>query len=268
MEQNKYRGRQELPSEITGRIDRILEEMRIEEISVLEFPEQLLAVLLIEIDGKSIANRWKENPFVYEKRYTEMERKLSRIRQKIHENSGFSKVLDGFSLIPSRQALMNIWELGKRLCAMYSGLELEFDLTYGIKREFRSQILAGVMDYLADAIHHRGNKEFFFTPYNLAAFVTELVAPRFGTVWDPAFGSGTLLIQAAKRVEENYGTCWITGNEINRRMVQFARINAFYHGMSLKLVELKETDTIEEFKKDGGMAKYEYILANPPVSSV
>lgn len=66
MEQNKYQGRQELPSKVTGTIDRILEEMRIEGISVLEFPEQFLAVLLIEIVCKLRENRWRENPFLYE----------------------------------------------------------------------------------------------------------------------------------------------------------------------------------------------------------
>lgn len=268
MEQNKYQGRKELPSEITGRIDRTLEEMRIEGISVLEFPEQLLAVLLIEIVRKSGADRWKENPFFYEEGRTEMEWIFSEIRHNVHEHPGFSKVLEGVLLISSRQVLMHLWELGGRLCVIYAELELELGLAYERQREFQAQILTEVMDYLVDAIQHRGNKEFFFTPYNLAVFVAELVNPKFGAVWDPAFGSGTLLIQAAKRVKENYGTCQIIGNEINRRMVRFARINAFYHGMSLKLMELKEIDTIEECQKTGGLEKYDYILANPPVSSV
>lgn len=268
MEQNKYQGRKELPSEITGKIDRILEEMRIEGISVLEFPEQLLAVFLIEIVRKSGANRWKENPFFYEEGRTEMEWIFSKIRHIVHEHPGFSKVLEGVLLISSRQVLMNLWELGGRLCAIYSELELELELVYKRQREFQYDTLSAVMDYLVDAIHHSENKEFFFTPFNLAAFVTELVNPKFGAVWDPAFGSGTLLIQAAKWVKENYGTCWITGNEINKRMVRFAHINAFYHGMSLKLVEFKEVDTIEEFQKTGGLEKYDCILANPPVSSV
>lgn len=268
MEQNKYWGRKELPSEITGRIDRILEEMRIEGISVLEFPEQLLAVLLIEIDNKSSLNRWKENPFLYEEGKKEAEWKFSKICEKIRKNPGFDKILDGVLLVSSRQILINLWELGKHLCAIYSDLELDLERAYERDREFLSQILAEVMDYLVEAIYRRGNKEFFFTPYNLAAFVAELVNPKFGAVWDPAFGSGTLLIQAAQRVKENYGTCQITGNEINRRMVRFAHINAFYHGMSLKLVEFNEMDTIEEFQKTGGLETYDYIFANPPVSSV
>ena len=268
MEQNKYQGRKELPSEITGRIDRILEEMRIEGISVLEFPEQLLAILMTEIVYKSKTNRWKKNSFFYEEGRLEAEWKFNEIWQNVRDNPDFSKILEGIQLIHSRQVLINLWELASRLCAMYSELELELEVTYVRQKEFRAQILAEVMDYLVDAIHRRGNKEFFFTPYNLAAFVAELVDPKFGAVWDPAFGSGTLLIQAAKRVEENYGTCQITGNEINRRMVRFARINAFCHGMSLKLVDFKEIDTIEEAKRTEGPEKYDYILANPPVSSV
>lgn len=268
MAQNKYQGKKELPSEITGRIDRILEEMRIEGISVLEFPEQLLAVLLIEIINKSSIDRWKKNPFLYEEGRKEAEFILSENGQEFRRNPDLNMVLEGVRLLSSRQVLMNLWELASRVCAMDSVLEMEIEMTYGSQREFRSGILAGVMDYLVDAIYHRGNKEFFFTPFNLAAFVTKLVAPKSGTAWDPAFGSGTLLIQAAKRVKENYGTCQITGNEINRRMVRFAHINAFYHGMSLKFVELKEIDTIEEFQKAGELEKYDYIFANPPVSSV
>ncbi|MDE6846734.1 MAG: SAM-dependent methyltransferase [Lachnospiraceae bacterium] len=268
MVQNEYWGREELSNEITGRIDRILEEMRIEGLPVLEFPEQLLAVILIEIDSKSRANRWKENPFLYEGGRREAEWKLSQARERVRENPGFSKVLEGVLLSSSRQILMNLWELGKHLCTVYSGLELEFELTYGGKSEFQVQILAGVMDYLVDAVYRRENKEFLFTPYNLAVFMAELVAPKIGVVWDPAFGSGTLLIQAANRVKENYGTCQITGNEINRRMVRFAHINAFYHGMPLGSMEFNDIDTIEEFQKTGGTEKYDYILANPPVSSI
>lgn len=268
MEQNKYWGRKELPSEITGRIDRILEEMRIEGISVLEFPEQLLAVLLIEIDNKSSLNRWKENPFLYEEGRKEAEWRFSQVREVVRKNPGFDKILDGVLLVSSRQVLMNLWDLGKHLCAIYSDLELDLEWAYERRKEFMPQMLAEVMDYMVDAIYRRGNKEFFFTPYNLAAFVAELVNPKIGAVWDPAFGSGTLLIQAAKRVKENYGTCPITGNEIDRRMVRFAHINAFYHGMSLKLVEFNEMDTIEEYKKTGRLERYDYIFANPPVSSV
>lgn len=268
MEQNKYQGRSGLPSEITGRIDRILEEMRIEGISVLEFPEQLLAVMLIEIDSKSGVNTWKENPFMYEEGRKEAEWKFSQVREKVRENWGFSKVLERVVLSSSRQILMNMWELGRNLCVRYPELELEFKLTYGSKSGFQSQILADVMDYLMDVVYRRGKKEFLLTPYNLAVFMAELVDPKFGSVWDPAFGSGTLLIQAAKRVKENYGTCQITGNEFNWRMVRFAHINAFYHGIPLQMVEFNEIDTIEEFQTQGGMKKYDYILANPPVSSV
>lgn len=270
MEQNKYQGRKELPSEITGRIDRILEEMRIEGISVLVFPEQLLAVFLMKMTWKPGANRWKENPYFYEEERAEMEWIFSQIcsSQGFLGNPELSKTLKEVLPVSSRQVLMNLWELGGRLCVIYPELEAELKLAYDEQRGFQSQILSEVMDYLVDAIHRRGNKEFFFTPFNLAVFVTELVDPKSGAVWDPAFGSGTLLIQAAKRVKENYGTCQILGNEINRRMVQFARINAFYHGMSLELMEFKEIDTIEEFKKTGGREKYDYILANPPVSSV
>lgn len=267
MGQNKYQDRKELPSEITGRIGRILEEMRIEGISVLEFPEQLLAVLVIEIVNKSSIDRWKKNPFLYEEGRREAEFILSKTCKEFCRNPDFNKVLEGVLLISSRQVLINLWELASRVCAMDSIFVIEFEMAYESQGEFRPGILAEVMDYLVDAIYHRGNKEFFFTPFNLAAFVTELVDPKSGTVWDPAFGSGTLLIQVAKRVKEHYGRCQITGNEINRRMVRFALINAFYHGMSLKLMEFKEIDTIEEFQKAGELEKYDYIFANPPVSS-
>lgn len=187
MEQNKYQGRQELPSKVTGTIDRILEEMRIEGISVLEFPEQFLAVLLIEIVCKLRENRWRENPFLYEEGRAEAVWTFNEIRHNARKNPGFSKVLDGVLLISSRQILMNLWELGGRLCAIYSELELELELSYKKHREFRFQTLAGVMDYLVDAIHHIGNKEFFFTPYNLATFVAELV--RSQKMKKPGYGA-------------------------------------------------------------------------------
>lgn len=50
--------------------------------------------------------------------------------------------------------------------------------------------------------------------------------------------------------------------------MRFAHINAFYHGMSLELLEFKAIDTIKEAQETREPEKYDYILANPPVSSV
>lgn len=264
MEQNKGESRPEIHGEIIGQVDRILEEMRIEGISMLEFPGQFLMVMLIEIIGRPAEERWKGQLFFYTDLQMEIEQQFGAAKQRIREDTDFNIIIKEVSPVSSRQVLMNLWGLGSRLCQVYPGVEEEFKLACTGRGGLQSQPLAKMMDYLTDAIQRRGSKDLFFTPYNLASFAAELVAPEHGIIWDPAFGSGTLLIQAAKRADG----CRIAGNDISREMVRFAHMNAFYHGIPLKLLELKETDTIEEMRKAQNPVKYDYIFANPPVSSV
>lgn len=269
MEQNQFQSSKGLPGEITGRVDRILEEMRIEGISVLDFPGQLLAVFLIEIIGHlKEEDRWKKNPFFYEKSREGAEDIFHEALEFIDDKSYISNYMREIQLFSSGQVLANLWDLGKRMCEFYPGLEPELERIYTGYEELKFQPLEELMDYLVERIPCRGDEGIFFTPRNLAIFVAELVNPRRGKVWDPASGSGTLLIQAAKQVEKNNGTCQMEGYEINRRMVHFARANALLHGLSSRTVEWKETDTIKESRDQAGMEKYDYIFANPPVSSV
>lgn len=268
MEQNTGKSRPEMHSEIIGQIDRILEEMRIEGISMLEFPGQFLLVMLIEIIGRPVEDRWKEIPFFYTDLQLGVEQRFRTVQQRIEKGTDFNAIIQEVLPVSSRQVLVHLWELGRRLCQVYPEVEDEFELACTGRGGLQSRPLADMMDYLTDAIQRRGNKDLFFTPYNLASFAVELACIGRGTIWDPAFGSGTLLIQAAKQADDSYGMYRIAGNDINREMVQFAHMNAFYHGISSKFLELKQRDTIEEMREAQNPVKYDYIIANPPVSSV
>ncbi|MCM1543077.1 MAG: SAM-dependent methyltransferase [Blautia sp.] len=268
MGQNKYHDRPQLPNELMGKVNRIVEEMRIEGISVLELPEQLMAILIMEIVGGRERDRWKENPFLYEEEWERAKRAFMDAQRRLRDAPCFDTIWNEIRLISSRQVLMNLWDLGEWLCRESPGLSQELEGAFSGKSGLQSQVLAETMDYLAEAIHHRGDRGFFFTPYNLAVLVTELVNPGDGKIWDPSFGSGILLIQAAKKAEQNTGTYCIAGNEINHRMVRFAHINAFCHGIAAQFMEFGEADTIEESRRATFYELYDYIIANPPVSSV
>lgn len=263
MEQNLYWDRQELPTEITGRIDRILEEMRMEGISVLTMPEQLLVLLLVKAVSGYEPDVWEGNFFLYD--MEGMQQEFHVIKQNAGKVSVISQILEESTLAPSRQVLSSLCDLAQRLLERYPGLGEELVSAYQVGTCFDT--LSGVMDYLTEAIHRSGKENIFFTPRNIAVLMAGLVDPADGRIWEPAFGSGNLLVQAAWQAERNRGKYELTGNEINAQLMRFARINVFFHGISQEKVELRNMNTIEEDFISGIPETYDYILANPPVSA-
>lgn len=101
----------------------------------------------------------------------------------------------------------------------------------------------------------------YFTPRSVVKLVAELLDPKPGdSIYDPACGSGGMLIGAINHLKENKGSLHISGSEINYTTAALARMNLYFHNVKH---DIKLCDTLNSPADDN---KYDIILANPPFS--
>lgn len=222
-------------------IDRLIEQFQLEGRNVLELPEQLAAALAVGVRRKR--ERIPEFGIYFEKYNYSVEE----FDDTIGQYAVWRELLGEVAVVKSAQLRIELMRLAKSLLKAYPKVEL---------MDFSP--LGEVMEYLLDAIFRMGNKSCFFTSANIARFMLELVRKDGGTLWDPACGSGTFLVEAVRDCPEWCCPPEIYGTDINEQMSRIARINAFFHG--IKSVRIKAEDALEEQRR------FDVIVANPPVT--
>jgi type I restriction enzyme M protein len=106
----------------------------------------------------------------------------------------------------------------------------------------------------------------FYTPPEVATLLAKLVAPKPGdTIYDPACGSGSLLIRVAREVGgDNYS---LFGQEVNGQTWALCKMNMFLHEIDGAKIEWG--DTLNSPKHVAGerqIKKFDVVVANPPFS--
>lgn len=106
----------------------------------------------------------------------------------------------------------------------------------------------------------------FYTPPEVATLLAKLVAPKPGdTVYDPACGSGSLLIRVAREVGgDNYS---LFGQEVNGQTWALCKMNMFLHEIDGARIEWG--DTLNNPMHVAGerlIKKFDVVVANPPFS--
>ncbi|MFF9078807.1 N-6 DNA methylase [Streptomyces rubiginosohelvolus] len=106
----------------------------------------------------------------------------------------------------------------------------------------------------------------FYTPPSVARLIVEILEPVGGRVYDPVCGSGGLLVQAAKYVEQRLGPdhtadIALYGQEINARTWRLARMNLAMHGIDGDL-GIRWADTLDDDKHPDLNA--DFVMASPP----
>jgi type I restriction enzyme M protein len=109
----------------------------------------------------------------------------------------------------------------------------------------------------------------YFTPQEvseLLARITVLGKTEIDSVYDPACGSGSLLLRFDKvlgghdKVRKGY-----FGQEINLTTYNLCRINMFLHGVNYEKFDIAHGDTLLD-PGHGGDQLFEAIVSNPPYS--
>ena len=136
-----------------------------------------------------------------------------------------------------------------------------------------NDLLGGAYEYLlrefADASGKKAGE--FFTPRAVVRLLVKLLNPQLGeTVYDPACGSGGMLVETIGQIREEGGDprqLRLYGQEVSLTTSAIARMNLFIH--AIEDFEIKRGDTLRDPKfrtSDGHIAKFDVVIANPPFS--
>lgn len=112
----------------------------------------------------------------------------------------------------------------------------------------------------------------YFTPPAVSELLARLCLVRnahIRRVYDPACGSGSLLLKFAKTIGRDNPNLQYYGQEINPSTYNLCRINMFLHGISFDNFEIELGDTLTEPKhlelvRD--CKGFDAIVSNPPYS--
>ena len=108
----------------------------------------------------------------------------------------------------------------------------------------------------------------FFTPQEvseLLAKITVVGKKKVNKVYDPACGSGSLLLQFAKVLGKENVTDGFYGQEINITTYNLCRINMFLHDINYEKFDIAHGDTLTE-PTHWDDQPFEAIVSNPPYS--
>jgi type I restriction enzyme M protein len=108
----------------------------------------------------------------------------------------------------------------------------------------------------------------FFTPQEvseLLAKITVVGKKKVNKVYDPACGSGSLLLQFAKVLGKDNVTDGFFGQEINITTYNLCRINMFLHDINYEKFDIAHGDTLTD-PIHWDDQPFEAIVSNPPYS--
>jgi type I restriction enzyme M protein len=138
----------------------------------------------------------------------------------------------------------------------------------------QGDILGQSYEYLIKKFADLTNKKAgeFYTPRSVVRLMVNILDPRDGeSIYDPACGTGGMLIEAIHHVRENHGddrTLWgkLFAQEKNLTTSAIARMNLFLHGASDFQVVRGDTLRQPAFFSGDGLATFDCVIANPPFS--
>ncbi len=109
-----------------------------------------------------------------------------------------------------------------------------------------------------------------YTPKEVIKLIVEMLDPKSGeSVYDPACGSGGMLISAYKHVENNLGRnkadkLFLFGQEYNHKTLALAKMNLYIHDIRNAQLALGDTLLYPKFKEGDKLKKFDVVIANPP----
>ena len=122
-----------------------------------------------------------------------------------------------------------------------------------------------ISNYAANAGKSGGE---FFTPQHVSKLIAQLAMhgqTSVNKIYDPAAGSGSLLLQAKKQFDNHIIEEGFFGQEINHTTYNLARMNMFLHNINYDKFDIKLGNTLTEphFRDE---KPFDAIVSNPPYS--
>lgn len=225
-----------------------------------------------------------------------IERYLERLNFKLNEECTFDYLYehrndDNIGELINK-ALETISRLnGTKLLNLFAGVDFNSEPTFGKKKE-KNAILRtllsdfnnpdldlspekiGKLDIIGNAYEYliarfagdsgkKGGE--FYTPAEVSILLAKLTEPKVNDrIYDPACGSGSLLLRAANRVEEKKVSVY--GQESNSSTYNLCRMNMFLHGVDDAHIAWGDTLANPLHLENDDLMKFDVIVSNPPFS--
>lgn len=122
-----------------------------------------------------------------------------------------------------------------------------------------------ISNYAANAGKSGGE---FFTPQHVSKLIAQLAMHKqtsVNKIYDPACGSGSLLLQAKKHFDVHLIEDGFFGQEINHTTYNLARMNMFLHNINYDKFNMQLGNTLTE-PHFGDDKPFDAIVSNPPYS--
>jgi type I restriction enzyme M protein len=136
-----------------------------------------------------------------------------------------------------------------------------------------NDLLGAAYEYLLKQFADESGKKAgeFFTPRAVVNLLVHLLDPQPGErIYDPAVGSGGMLVETISTVREKGGdprTLRLYGQEVNLTTGAIARMNLYLH--DIEDFQILRGDTLRDPKfrtASGDIERFDVVVANPPFS--
>jgi type I restriction enzyme M protein len=240
----------------------------------LEFEEafkEALADGLSEEDARAEAKRdeyhWFNLPEEYHweslrKDVSGLTERLSKGLKVIAErNPELKDVVDSVDFIQFAGSRENA-EILRQLVELFSEKKLNH-----VSADVLGDAYEWILKYFAPTKAKEGE---IYTPREVIKLLIEVLAPKpMESVYDPAAGSGGMLISAFKHVEEKFGKeeaskVFLFGQEANQGILALAKMNMYIHDIRDCHLEFGDTFLYPKFKEGDGLRRFDVVVANPP----
>ncbi|MEM1782781.1 MAG: N-6 DNA methylase [Nanopusillaceae archaeon] len=107
-----------------------------------------------------------------------------------------------------------------------------------------------------------------YTPREVIQLLVEILDPKPGeSVYDPACGSGGMLIVSYKYVRDKYGKekkLLLYGQEYNPDIYGLCKLNLIAHGITDAFIEFGDSLLYPRFTEGGKLKQFDVVIANVP----
>lgn len=217
----------------------------------------------------------EEDPQSHEKkkRVIYLNEKLEQVFRHIEESAkgsesegDFEGLFDDFD-VNSNKLGSTVQKRNERLSKLLDGVHA---MNLGSVQDHDIDAFGDAYEYLMTMYASNAGKSGgeFFTPADVSELLTRLGTvgkTQVNKVYDPACGSGSLLLKALKVLGKDAVKIGFFGQEINITTYNLCRINMFLHDVGFDKFSIQCEDTLTQ-PKHWDDEPFELIVSNPPYS--
>ena len=154
-----------------------------------------------------------------------------------------------------------------RLASVLKGVE---ELNFGNFEDNQIDLFGDAYEFLISNYAANAGKSGgeFFTPQHVSKLIAQLAMHKqtaVNKIYDPACGSGSLLLQAKKHFDNHIIEEGFYGQEVNHTTYNLARMNMFLHNINYDKFNISLGDTLRN-PYYGDEKPFDAIVSNPPYS--